>query len=169
VPNREFMKYGGLLLAPDGRVVGHVGRGPAAAGSFHFVGPQLVHRDAFATVPRGAVAHTIRGVYDELMAARPGSIRGCVFPDAHYWDVGTVADYWRTSWALTDAAVSFPRTSAAVTQSILWERVMIGAGATIDQCIVTDDVEVPAGAHYSRSILVRGPEGGIIATPLDVE
>ena len=32
------------------------------------------------------------------MAARPGAVRGFV-GDANFWDVGTPADYWRTSQA----------------------------------------------------------------------
>ena len=42
VPNREFLRYGGVALDGDGRVTGFVRRGPAAEGSYHFIGVQVV-------------------------------------------------------------------------------------------------------------------------------
>ena len=42
VPNREFLRYGGVRLDAGGRVTGFVRRGPAAEGSYHFIGVQMV-------------------------------------------------------------------------------------------------------------------------------
>jgi hypothetical protein len=42
--------------------------------------------------------------------------------------------------------------------------VRIGAGSALDECIVTDGVEVPAGAAYHRTILLK-TEGGMAAAP----
>ena len=50
----------------------------------------------FDSVPPGEPASSIGGVYDALIAAQPGAVRGFVC-DAAFWDVGTVEDYWRTS------------------------------------------------------------------------
>ena len=102
VPNREFDRYGGVTLGEDGRVAGFVPRGPAAAGSYHYIGVQIAQAAAFASLPPNEPARSIGGVYDALMRARPGSVRGFVC-DAAFWDVGTIADYWRTSLAfMTD-------------------------------------------------------------------
>ena len=57
--------------------------------------------------------------------------------------------------------------SARVTGSILWDDVEIGANATIDECIVTDGVHVPAGGAYHRAMLIIG-DGGLVGTPLDL-
>jgi NDP-sugar pyrophosphorylase family protein len=172
VPNREFMKYSGFRLAADGSIAAWVAAGPEARGSFHFIGPQLVHREAFAAVRAGEVAQSVRGVYDQLIAARPGSVRGVVVEPARYWDIGSVADYWRTCWTFDEGSRSSTATVAAtarVSRSIVWDGAALGDHAVIDRCIVTDGVIVPAHATYSRSILLRGANGAVDAQPLEVE
>lgn len=171
IPNTEFLRYGGVRVAADGAVAGFVTRGPAAAGSFHLVGVQLAAASVFQELPRGTHANSIGGVYDTLIADRPGSIRAFV-SDAGFRDIGTVGDYWTTSRALNGderddwdpSARVAP--SARVIRSILWSRVEVGEQVELDECIVTDDVHVPAGARYRRMVLVRDPDGSTIATPL---
>jgi NDP-sugar pyrophosphorylase family protein len=173
-PNAEPERYGGVRIDAAGRVVGFAPRG-AAAGSFHFVGVQVATAAAFEAVPPGTAARTIGGVYDRLIAARPGAVRGEVV-ETRFWDVGTVSDYWTTSEALGRTAQS-GRTffgaratidrSARLIRSIVWDDVTVGAGATLEECIVSDGVRVPAGATYRRSVLVRRPETGELSvTPL---
>jgi mannose-1-phosphate guanylyltransferase len=174
VPNREFDRYGGVTLDDRGRVTGFPRRGPAARGSHHFIGVQVVHASAFGALIPGEPASSIGGAYDALMAARPGSVRGLVC-DANFWDVGTPADYWRTSQAFLAASGADSSTgrnaridpSARLTRSILWDDVEVGSGTAIDECIVADGVRVPAGAAYRRSILVN-KDDALVVTPLDV-
>ena len=54
---------------------------------------------------------------------------------------------------------------ARVTRSVLWDRVQVGDGASIDECVVSDDVAIPAGARFERQAIVRGGEG-LITAPL---
>ena len=162
VPNREPLRYGGVRLDEGGQVVGFVPRGPAATGSFHFIGPQIVEAAAFQSVPMGRPMNSIGGLYDELMASRPGSVRGFVSA-ASYWDIGTVADYWATSVALAGPA------APAASRSILWDDVRIGEGAGLEDCIVTDGVSVPPGRRYRRMILVNTPTGEPAATPFEIQ
>ena len=96
VPNRAPEKYGGAIMKDDGTVTGFAARGVAAGGSFHFIGVQMVRAEAFRQLPTGQPAQSIGGLYDALIAARPGSIRGFV-SDAAFWDIGTPEDYARTS------------------------------------------------------------------------
>ena len=98
VPNLDPTRYGGVRLAEDGRVIGFTARGPAAAGSYHFIGVQAVEADAFAGVKDGEAINSVGAVYDQLIASRPGSIRGYVC-EAAFWDIGTPEDL-----AATDAA-----------------------------------------------------------------
>ncbi len=175
VPNTEFHRYGGVRVAADGTVLGFVARGPAASGSFHMVGVQLASATVFEGIPRGTVASSIGGVYDQLIARRPGSIRAFV-SDARYLDIGTVSDYWTTSRRL--AAERTPENSddwdpsarvapsARVTRSILWPRADVGEQAELDECIVTDDAVVKAGARHRRMVLLQDATGATIATPL---
>lgn len=170
MPNQEPLKYGGVVLADDGRVTGFVRKGPAATGSFHFIGVQAVNRQVFATLPAGRPASTIGGVYDRLLTDAPGSIRGLVVK-AIFWDIGTVADYRRTSAVLAHGVRSLGRhstcaPSAELRDTIVWDHVSIGEHAVLDECIVTDGVRVPDGAAFSEAILLRGPYGQLITVPL---
>ncbi|PYR36779.1 MAG: hypothetical protein DMF93_19300 [Acidobacteria bacterium] len=177
VPNREFTRYGGVRLDGDRRVVGFVKRGPAAEGTYHFIGVQLADGSVFDGVRAGEAASSIGGVYDALIQDDPDAVRGFV-SDAAFFDVGTVADYWRTHEAFSAAApLPSPAVGAGavidptarVVRSILWDDVRVGAGATVDQCIVTDRVAVPDTAVYRRSILLAAAEGGDpTAVPMDV-
>jgi mannose-1-phosphate guanylyltransferase len=173
VPNVEPLRYGGVRLAEDGRVLGFVGRGPAATGSFHFIGAQLAHRSVFADLPSGQPAQSIGGCYDALLARVPGSIRGFV-ANANFWDIGTVADYWHTSSAWSQHAERSPvnshiSNSAIVRRSIIWDAVTIGEDAVLEDCIVTDGVHVAVGAQYQRQILMRAIDGTTAAIPLEID
>ena len=96
VPNREPEKYGGAIMEDDGTVTGFAARGVAARGSFHFIGVQTARVEAFRQLPPGEPAQSIGGLYDALIRARPGSIRGFL-SDAAFWDIGTPEDYASTS------------------------------------------------------------------------
>ena len=50
----------------------------------------------FRDLEPGKAAATIGGIYDRLLTARPGAIRGYV-SDARYWNMETVDEYHRTS------------------------------------------------------------------------
>ena len=168
VPNREFHRYGGVRLDAAGCVVGFPRCGPAAEGSYHFIGVQIAHATAFRRLAAGEPAQSIGGVYDALVMTRQGSVRGYVC-DAGFDDIGTVADYWRTSERLMDRGSPIGRAaridpSARVTDSIVWDDVTIGRHATVDTCIVTDGVTVPDNALYQRMILRRDPHTGEIRT-----
>jgi len=171
--NHDPQRYGGVRLDDRSRVVGFAPRG-AAGGSFHFVGVQVASAEAFRPVPADTPVNSIGGIYDQLMASRPGAVCGMVV-DASFSDVGTVSDYWTTSKALMraeglgdtvcGAGVHLDR-SAHVTQSILWDNVRVGAGATLDECIVTDGVRVPPGSAYRRAVLVGRPAADdLLVTP----
>ena len=169
VPNREPHKYGGLRTTADGTVTGFVPRGPAAHGSFHFIGVQVARAEAFAAIHDGEAVNSIGGAYDALLASRPGCIRG-YFCDASLQDIGTTSDYWATSFAcLGDRPPeqAYGRrvqidASARITRSILWDDIEVGANAVLEECIVTDRVRIPAGSVHRRSVLRRGGQGLLV-------
>jgi mannose-1-phosphate guanylyltransferase len=161
VPNEEFDRYGGVLLDDERRVTGFVRRGPAATGSYHFIGVQVAHASVFASLVAGEPASSIGGVYDTLMTGNPGSVRGVVCA-AEFFDVGTVDDYRRTSQAFaqregrtgsTVGVRSRIHPSARIIDSILWDDVEVGADAVIEECIVTDGATIAAGANHQRAVI----------------
>jgi NDP-sugar pyrophosphorylase family protein len=179
VSNREFLRYGGVQLDANDRVTGFTARGPSAEGSYHYIGVQLVDAGVFDAVTPGEPANSIGGVYDAIIASQPGSIRGFT-SDASFFDVGTAADYVRTSQALMPAAAGdAPSPSvgrrarldptARITRSILWDDVQVGRDAVLDECIVTDRVVVPAGAVHRRAILVKSDSDDTLVSPLNLE
>jgi mannose-1-phosphate guanylyltransferase len=173
VPNREFGRYGGVQLDEGGRVIGFVRRGPAAEGSWHYIGVQVVNASVFAPLDAHMPHQSIGGVYDALIASAPGAVRGFRSETA-FWDVGTVADYWHTSMAFMQkegqTASSVGRRgrldpTARIEASILWDDVEVGAGAVVRNCIVTDGVSIPAGENYEDAVLVAAAAGAVRTTP----
>jgi NDP-sugar pyrophosphorylase family protein len=101
VPNRHPDKYGGVRMQADGVVTGFVPRGTPVDDSYHFIGVQVVHADAFRQLPAGEPAGSIGGAYDRLIATRRGSVRGFL-SDAAFWDIGTPEDLAQTSAELEE-------------------------------------------------------------------
>jgi mannose-1-phosphate guanylyltransferase len=174
VPNREFLRYGGVQLDEQQHIVGFTPRGPSSEGSYHYVGSQIAEADVFTSLTPGEPASSIGGVYDALIASRAGAVRGFVC-DAEFWDVGTTADYWRTSQAFIGRSAAARPTmgrgtriddTARVTRSILWDDVDVGRDAVVDECIVTDGVVIPDGAEYRRAVIIRGEDDQLRVSPL---
>ncbi|HUR32446.1 MAG TPA: sugar phosphate nucleotidyltransferase [Vicinamibacterales bacterium] len=173
IPNTRPDRYSGLRIAVDGAVLGVEPRGSSTP-SYHFIGAQVAHRDAFAGAPAGRPSNSVGEVYPALIAAAPGSVRAHVCR-ARFWDIGTVSDYWTTSSEFA-AAESFTPVSAVsagagaeFVNSIAWNGVVLEARSRVHGCIVTDDVRVEAGASYTNMILMRGADGSTLATPFAVE
>jgi NDP-sugar pyrophosphorylase family protein len=130
-----------------------------------------VEARAFAGVPDHQPFETVKQLYPTLIAQQPGSIRAYQ-SGAEFLDVGTIADYFdtvdvvaqREGRALdrgTDITIA---ADAVVQHSILWDRVRVESGAELIDCVVADDVVVPAGARCARCAIVGDP-GGLIVTP----
>jgi NDP-sugar pyrophosphorylase family protein len=172
IPNPRPDKYGGVLLDSYAAVTGFTRRGSADT-TFHFIGPQVIEADAFMALDDGVPAESVLGLYPKLMEVRPGAVMGFV-SDASFHDIGTPADLLQTSLDLAarDGRPDRPRwggdcvvdRSARVTRSVLWDRVRIGAGAVIHECVVADDVTIPAGSNYSRCAIAKGDAGLVVET-----
>jgi NDP-sugar pyrophosphorylase family protein len=117
---------------------------------------------ALAGVSPDRPSESVRELYPTLLADRPGSVRVCR-TNAEFFDIGTPADYLATVRRMAapdtgpldrgrDCSID---DSADVTDSVLWDRVRIGPSAVVASCVVGDDVEIPAGARFARSALVR--------------
>jgi NDP-sugar pyrophosphorylase family protein len=162
IPNDQPQKYGGVVLDAESRVTGFVRAGTSGSRSYHFIGVQAAEPSVFDTVPDHTAVNSVGDVYDRLLAQQPGSIRGLV-TRAAFWDVGTVADYWKTSVALGGSAPPRGRNTrvaatARIESSILWDDVEVGEHAVLEECIVTDGAVVPSGARYRRAVLRAGDQ-----------
>jgi NDP-sugar pyrophosphorylase family protein len=147
-------RYGGIALTAHGWYGGTTHRGDGV----HFVGVQIVRREAFALLPDGEPAATIGGVYDDLARTRPGSIRA-FGTQASFVDIGTPDTYVEACVALggdvTRGARCQVAASAQLSRCVLWDDVVIEDGVSLTDCVVCDRVTVPRGSRYHRAVLLR--------------
>ena len=161
-------RYGGVLVAPDGRVRGFTRAG--GAGSAHFIGVQLAESSVFAGLPHGQPASTIGGLYDRLAREADGRWPGGLRARAvrvQFLDAGTPADYLGACLAVAAGegqpapaagAGATIHPTAVVTRTVVWDRVAIGPRCRLEECIVADDVRLPAGTALRRAICIAGRE-----------
>lgn len=148
-----------------------VGREGGPYSRFHFVGIQAVERSAFDRAPDDAPSESVRWLYPQLIAESSGAVRA-YRTSAVFHDIGTSAGYLDTVHRIA-GDVSTTQVgrdpcidpTARITGSILWDRVTIGAHAQVVDCIVADDVTIPAGARYHRQVIVT-IDGQAIASGL---
>jgi NDP-sugar pyrophosphorylase family protein len=166
-------RYGGLVTDARGIVFGFVPRGPAAVG-YHFVGVQMAHPSVFAGLPVNAPAETTRGVYQRLIAERPGSVRAFL-AQGDFWDVGTSADYLHAALAIANreggrsiqmGSGSHVDAGAQVIDSVIWDNVDVGPGARIERCVLADGVSIPAGARFTNCAIIKGDAAALIAVEM---
>ena len=55
--------------------------------------------------------------------------------------------------------------AANVERSVLWKRVRVESGARLRECIVGDDVLIPAGAEFYRAAIVRADSAPLNERP----
>lgn len=164
----DTVRYGGVLVNGTGDVTGFARAGAPASSeaassrALHFVGVQAADVRAFEEAPADKPSESVKWLYPRLIASRPGSVRAYV-SEAGFLDIGTPRDYFDTALRLaeregrpldsgTDVHID---PSAQVVRSILWDRVRVGAGASLVDCIVADDVEIPTGASYRGRVITR--------------
>ena len=159
-PNPRPDAYGGVLVE-DGWIVGFTRRG-SSGGSFHFIGVQAAEARAFSPLVDGVPAETVMQLYPQLIRENAAAINAHIV-SASFRDVGTPADYLETSVEFArsegDALVSRRNVvidrSAELRQTAVWDGVRIGPDTLLDECIVCDDVELPAGSRYRRCAIAR--------------
>lgn len=167
VPNTKPDKYGGVLVDRNGAVTGFVKRGNAQS-SYHFTFAQVVEARAFDTVPDDTPYESVNTLYPALIAAQPGSVQAFV-SNASYEDIGTPSDYLETSLRLSHVEGERIATSngsridatARVERSVLWNDVVVEAGAMLKECVVTDGVRVPADTAW-HGVMLRVASGDLV-------
>lgn len=161
IPNEKPDRYGGVIVDSSGRFHSVVPPGSRVR-SYHVVGVQLAHPSAFARLPLNEPAESIGALYKTLVKENLGDVRAFLC-DAGFWDVGTPADYLDACLAIGSAegqllqvgARSAIDPSAGVVDSVLWDDVHVGAGATLERCIVADGVEIRPGAKFRNCVIIQ--------------
>ena len=163
IPNDRPDRYGGLIVDSTGRFHSVVPRGSRVR-SYHVVGVQMAHPSAFARLPLNEPAESIGGAVQRARREKTSGTcaRSCATAD--FWDVGTPADYLDACLSIGRAEGDRARRSdggpivdrsARVTDSVIWDDVSVGAGATLERCIVADGVKIPAGASFRNCAIIQ--------------
>lgn len=143
VPNPAPAQYNGLVVGALDRVAGFAPRGPAAEGTWHFVGVQIAERHVFDGLRDGDVADTIAGIYRPMVAS--GAPIVAWKPATPFVDVGTPLDYWG---AATRMAPDLPG------RTVVWPGARVEPSADLVDCVVAGPVLVPGGFRARRSIVM---------------
>jgi mannose-1-phosphate guanylyltransferase len=166
IPNPEPHRFGGVLVDADGWITGFCRRGDPRP-NYHFFSAQVVSRSVFAELPDGVPAESVLQVYPRILAEPPRRLRAFIC-DAPFIEVGTPADYRRVHERLaaeegvpaaTVGARAAIDPAARLDRTILWDDVTIGAGVTLERCVVADRVRVPDGLSVADACLVPWPDG----------
>lgn len=161
IPNPWPDKYGGVVV--DGDVVTGFTRRGSGIESFHFIGVQVIDAGVLEPLDDHVFVESVLGIYPRMMAADPGCIRAFI-TNATFHDIGTAADLLTTSLdlAAADEREGAPRhgervdvdPSATVDRTLLWDDVVVQAGARLRECIVADGVTIEAGEEFERKAIV---------------
>jgi mannose-1-phosphate guanylyltransferase len=155
VPNHAPARYNGILADDQQRITSFVPKGPEAAGSWHFIGVQIVSASVFDDAPADVPVETVAGVYRDRVAQGRGDLG--IFPvDAPFVDIGTPQDYFDACMTRAqggNGATAATAPLAHIKDSVIWPGARIGAGATLDRAVVTT-VTIPRGFAASNAIIV---------------
>jgi NDP-sugar pyrophosphorylase family protein len=127
-----------------------------------FTGIHILEPQIFEYIPRGVFSDSVRDVYPKAMADGQ-IITGHIAENSSWYELSTLERYWAISQeflrrtgqnvALDEGCVLDP--TAQVSHSILWKRVRVEAGAQLTDCVIGDDVTIPANSRFHRAAIVR--------------
>lgn len=126
-----------------------------------FTGIHIMEPRIFDYIPRDIFSDSVTHVYPQAMAN--GEIIAAHVAQGKWRELSTLNRYLDISLEmLTDAGQSYfsganfvIAPTADVTQSIIWDNVHVGDGATVDRCVLADNVTIPSRERIGNSIVVR--------------
>lgn len=124
-----------------------------------FTGLHILEPSVFDYIPHGVYSDIVATFYDP--AIREGEKIAAHVTDAQWFELSTIPRYLDVSLAMMNGTdVHFGRncnvsTSASVTDSIVWDDVTVGDGATLYRTIVADGVTIEAGERFENAAIVR--------------
>lgn len=176
LPNPLHARFTEVEILPDGRI-GHFAGfpHPAAVGTrpvpLMFTGIQILDPSIFRYIPRGVFSDSVRDVYPAAMAA--GERIGAYVASGDWHELSTLDRYLSVSleflngkgqdWIAGEGSRIEP--GAVIERSVLWQRVEIASGAEITECIVGDDVRIPAETRLRRAAIVRADLAAMFERP----
>lgn len=168
-PNTQRERFSEIQLAAAGRIEkfgGFPSTQRSALSTQHFplmfTGIHILEPAIFEYIPRGVFSDSVRDVYPQALAEGKAVI-GHVAEDSSWYELSTLERYWAISTEflhragrdlVMDAGCVIDPT-AQIKDSILWQRVRVERGAKLTDCVIGDDVVIPANAEFHRAVIVR--------------
>jgi NDP-sugar pyrophosphorylase family protein len=126
-----------------------------------FVGIQVLSPRIFEYVPRNCFSHSVNDVYPKAMLSGEAVIAHITEGD--WYELSTIERYLESSLHFAhqkgmtniSGADCVIEENARVEDSILWNRVTVERGARVRQCVLADDVRIPADTLIERAVVVR--------------
>jgi NDP-sugar pyrophosphorylase family protein len=153
--SQRIIRFGGFPQPSEGRT----------EPPLMFVSIQVIDPGIFHYIPRGVFSHTVTDAYPKAMA--DGELILGSVATGEWYEFSTLERYLnisleflgrqgQTHFCGTDSVIE---SGASVTESVIWRRARICAGARVHQCIVGDDVIIPPGAEFNRAAIVQAVLG----------
>lgn len=166
LPNPQHERFSEVTLTEDSRIAAFAGfPDPTQAGNrpapLMFTGIQIIDPALFNYVPKGVFSDSVRDVYPSALA-HGERIMGYA-ASGSWFELSTLERYLSVSieflarsgreWiAGEDCLID---RDAIIKRSVLWRRVVVEPGAELEDCVVADDVRIPAGERFRRVVIVR--------------
>jgi NDP-sugar pyrophosphorylase family protein len=127
---------------------------------FMFTGIQILEPRIFNFIPKGVFSHSTSDVYPQAVSG--GETVAVHVASGRWFELSTIRRYLDISLVLLeenglnltvgkDCRIA---PGASVSQSILWDNVVVDAGATVRRAILADDVKIPAGEVIEDAAVV---------------
>ena len=166
-PNAKRQRFSEVLVTPDSRIE-KFGGFPTPDSRFPttplmFTGIHLMQPEIFNYIPRGVFSDSVRDVYPQAMADGKIIAAHAASEESSWFELSTLQRYLEISLeflsregrdVVMDEGCQLAD-DAQVARSVLWKRVRVESGARLTDCVVGDDVTIPAGAEFSRAVIVR--------------
>lgn len=170
-PNAKRERFSEVKITEDGRIAEFAGfpspDNPQSSilnpqSPMMFTGIHVLQPEILDYIPRGVFSDSVRDVYPPAMA--DGKVIAAHIADEGSWfELSTLPRYLEISLEFLnregrdvvmgeDCQID---ASAQIARSVLWKGVRVESGARLTDCVVGDDVTIPAGTEFNRSIIVR--------------
>lgn len=124
-----------------------------------FTGIHIMEPRVFDYIPRGIYSDIVPTFYNPALLK--GEKIAAHLTDASWFELSTIPRYLDISLAMMNGGdVNFGRNcsmsgAASVKDSVIWDDVTIGDGASLYRTIVADGVTIEGGEHFENAAIVR--------------
>ncbi|MEP7274009.1 MAG: sugar phosphate nucleotidyltransferase [Acidobacteriota bacterium] len=176
LPNPSHDRFTEVEIEPSGQIAHFAGfPDPRAVGSrsvpLMFTGIQIFDPSIFRYIPRGVFSDSVRDVYPAAMAN--GERIMAHVGTGEWYELSTLERYLTVSlrfleregrdWIAGAGCSIDPE--ANIERSILWQHVTVERGAELIECVVADDVIIPAESRFERSVIVPATIAARVGRP----